>query len=63
MVLNTYVVISFRAAHETWKDSIKIYECVDISPIMNQAAEYILRGIRKFMLTFSAMQPQLYSNY
>ena len=33
-----------RAAHEMWKDSIKIYQCVDVSHDMNETAEYLLRS-------------------
>ncbi|XP_028392721.1 methyltransferase-like protein 17, mitochondrial [Dendronephthya gigantea] len=32
------------AAHELWKASIKIYQCVDVSHDMNETAEYLLRS-------------------
>lgn len=33
-----------RAAHEKWGDSIREYQCVDVSQDMNNLAEYLLRG-------------------
>ena len=33
-----------RAAHEKWGDSIREYQCVDVSQDMNDLAEYLLRG-------------------
>ncbi|CAH3026740.1 unnamed protein product, partial [Porites evermanni] len=32
------------AAHEKWGDSIREYQCVDVSQDMNNVAEYLLRG-------------------
>ncbi|KAL9974785.1 hypothetical protein ACROYT_G011868 [Oculina patagonica] len=32
------------AAHEKWGDSIREYQCVDVSQDMNNLAEYLLRG-------------------
>ncbi|KAJ7374597.1 Methyltransferase-like protein 17, mitochondrial [Desmophyllum pertusum] len=32
------------AAHEKWGDSIREYQCVDVSQDMNDLAEYLLRG-------------------
>lgn len=32
------------AAHETWGDSLREYQCVDVSQDMNTLAEYLLRG-------------------
>lgn len=33
-----------RAAHEKWGDSIREYQCVDVSQDMNNMSEYLLRG-------------------
>lgn len=32
------------AAHETWGDSLREYQCVDVSQDMNSLAEYLIRG-------------------
>ena len=34
-----------RAAHETWGDSLREYQCVDVSQDMNSLAEYLIRGL------------------
>ncbi|KXJ27318.1 Methyltransferase-like protein 17, mitochondrial [Exaiptasia diaphana] len=36
------------AAHSQWSDSIKEYQCIDVSEHMNDIAEYLLRGSESF---------------
>lgn len=36
--------LTCRAAYEKWGESIREYQCVDVSQDMNNLAEYLLRG-------------------
>ena len=39
-----HIDLNFRAASELWRNSIKEYQCVDVSERMNDTAEFLLRG-------------------
>ena len=38
-----------RAANEKWGDSIREYQCVDVSQDMINVAQYLLKGINHFV--------------
>lgn len=39
-----------RAANEKWGDSIREYQCVDVSQDMISVAQYLLKGINHYFL-------------
>ena len=43
-MMYVFTCFNSRAAHEKWGESIKEYQCVDVSEDMNSLAEFLLRG-------------------
>jgi ABC-type uncharacterized transport system fused permease/ATPase subunit len=61
IIINQYKSITTwykccRAVHELWKDSIKIYQCVDVSRDMNETAEYLLRSNVDVFIQFKTLE-------
>ena len=51
-----FTCFNSRAAHEKWGESIKEYQCVDVSEDMNSLAEFLLRGKKGLCAALSDCQ-------